>query len=173
MSTNQLNVLVSLMIAIAFIVSESKNAKTNPEFNQEPEDIPKKYCGKDLADTLRKLCRGVYNTPDMPYNRDQDDSSDKNPDMPYNRDQDDCSDNNPDNSLDLYLDLDFEKEIEKPDYPSYCELFLQASARELNEPFAGRRYRRETQKRKHQKKGIVEECCDNACNLTVLRTYCG
>ncbi|GAB1865445.1 LIRP protein [Camponotus japonicus] len=65
MSTNQLNVLVSLMIAIAFLVSESRNAQANgyPQFNQKPPtSVPQKYCGKKLSNALQIVCDGVYNS---------------------------------------------------------------------------------------------------------------
>ncbi|XP_025265721.1 LIRP-like [Camponotus floridanus] len=62
MSTNQLNVLVNLMIAIAFFVSESRDAQTNGYLNQEPAILPQKYCGEMLLNILRIVCNGTYNS---------------------------------------------------------------------------------------------------------------
>ncbi|XP_025268958.1 uncharacterized protein LOC112639387 [Camponotus floridanus] len=55
MFTNQLNVLVSLMIVIAFLMSESRDAQTNGYPNQKPT-LPQKYCGEELLNTLRTVC---------------------------------------------------------------------------------------------------------------------
>ncbi|XP_072743372.1 insulin-like peptide 2 isoform X2 [Anoplolepis gracilipes] len=65
MSTNRLNVLVTLMIAIAFLATESGNAQADgyPQFNPKRlVGTPQKYCGKKLSNALQIICEGVYNS---------------------------------------------------------------------------------------------------------------
>ncbi|XP_050452134.1 LIRP isoform X2 [Cataglyphis hispanica] len=66
MSANRLNILVTLMIAIAFLATESGNAQADgyPQFNPKRPtmSVPQKYCGKKLSNALQIICDGVYNS---------------------------------------------------------------------------------------------------------------
>ncbi|XP_025265750.1 uncharacterized protein LOC105255165 [Camponotus floridanus] len=59
MSTNQLNVLVSLMI-IPFFVLELTNGVEVPQIRAE---VPQRYCGEKLSNALSIVCEGKYNSP--------------------------------------------------------------------------------------------------------------
>ncbi|XP_012529677.2 LOW QUALITY PROTEIN: LIRP [Monomorium pharaonis] len=66
MSANRLNVLVTLMLAVALLVTESGNAQVDgyPQFNLKRSAVssPQKYCGKKLSNALQIICDGVYNS---------------------------------------------------------------------------------------------------------------
>lgn len=66
MSANRLNVLVTLIIAVAFLAMESGNAQADgyPQFNpmRPTRNVPQKYCGKKLSNALQIICDGVYNS---------------------------------------------------------------------------------------------------------------
>lgn len=66
MSANRLNVLVTLMLAVALLVTESGNAQMDdyPQFKSKRSAVnaPQKYCGKKLSNALQIICDGVYNS---------------------------------------------------------------------------------------------------------------
>ncbi|EZA56175.1 LIRP [Ooceraea biroi] len=66
MFANRLNVVVTLVFAIAFLVAESGNAQVDgfPQFNTKRSSIsaPQRYCGKKLSNALQIVCDGVYNS---------------------------------------------------------------------------------------------------------------
>ncbi|XP_011166756.2 LOW QUALITY PROTEIN: LIRP [Solenopsis invicta] len=66
MSANRLNVLVTLMLAVALLVTESGNAQVDGylQFNPKRSAVssPQKYCGKKLSNALQIICDGVYNS---------------------------------------------------------------------------------------------------------------
>ena len=66
MSANRLNVLVSLLLAVALLVTESGNAQVDgyPQFSSKRSAVsaPQKYCGKKLSNALQIICDGVYNS---------------------------------------------------------------------------------------------------------------
>jgi len=66
MSANRLNVLVTLMLAVALLVMESGNAQvdvyTQFDSTSKRTSAPQKYCGKKLSNALQIICDGVYNS---------------------------------------------------------------------------------------------------------------
>jgi len=66
MSANRLNVLVTLMLAVALLVTESGNAQvdvyTQFDSTSKRTSAPQKYCGKKLSNALQIICDGVYNS---------------------------------------------------------------------------------------------------------------
>ncbi|XP_029669117.1 LIRP isoform X1 [Formica exsecta] len=154
MSANRLNVLVTMMIAIAFLATESGNAQADgyPQFNPKRPtmSVPQKYCGKKLSNALQIICDGVYNSMFKKSGQAREEGST--------------------GHRDINFDYVRTQEMEMADYPLAYEFppFLpRARARGmLDGPFAGRRYRRES-------RGIHEECCLNACTISELSSYCG
>ncbi|XP_067215027.1 LIRP isoform X2 [Linepithema humile] len=66
MSANRLNVVVTLVLAVAFLAAESGNAQADgyPQFGPKRPSMsaPQKYCGKKLSNALQIICDGVYNS---------------------------------------------------------------------------------------------------------------
>ncbi|XP_011863843.1 PREDICTED: LIRP-like [Vollenhovia emeryi] len=66
MSANRLNVLVTLMLAVALLVTESGNAQMNGNSQSRSagsaRSPPQRYCGKKLSNALQLICDGVYNS---------------------------------------------------------------------------------------------------------------
>ncbi|KAL0116721.1 hypothetical protein PUN28_009970 [Cardiocondyla obscurior] len=64
MSANRLNVLVTLMLAVALLVTESGNAQMEDYAQSKRSGVnaPQRYCGKKLSNALQILCDGVYNS---------------------------------------------------------------------------------------------------------------
>ncbi|XP_029163216.1 LIRP isoform X2 [Nylanderia fulva] len=66
MSSNRLNVLVTLIIVVAFLATESGNAQADgyPQFDSvlHSRTSPQRYCGKKLSNALQLVCDGVYNS---------------------------------------------------------------------------------------------------------------
>ncbi|KYN31983.1 hypothetical protein ALC56_13736 [Trachymyrmex septentrionalis] len=154
MSANRLNVLVSLLLAVALLVTESGNAQVDgyPQFSSKRSAVsaPQKYCGKKLSNALQIICDGVYNSM---FKKSGQAREEANVD-----------------SRDSNFDYVRTQEMEMADYPIAYEFppFLpRARARGmLDGRFAGRRYRR-------QGRGIHEECCINPCTINELTSYCG
>lgn len=152
MSVNQLNVLVTLIIAVAFLATESGNAQADgyPQFPMRSiRNVPQKYCGKKLSNALQIICDGVYNSMFKKSGQAREEASTgrRGTNFDYVRAQ----------------------EMEMADNPFYeSPPFLpRARARGmLDGSFADRRYRR-------QSRGIHEECCVNACTMNELSSYCG
>ncbi|XP_018359327.1 PREDICTED: LOW QUALITY PROTEIN: LIRP [Trachymyrmex cornetzi] len=154
MSANRLNVLVTLLLAVALLVMESGNAQVDgyPQFSSKRSAVnaPQKYCGKKLSNALQIICDGVYNSM---FKKSGQAREEANVD-----------------SRDSNFDYVRTQEMEMADYPIAYEFppFLpRARARGmLDGRFAGRRYRR-------QGRGIHEECCINPCTINELTSYCG
>ncbi|KAG5317123.1 LIRP protein, partial [Pseudoatta argentina] len=154
MSANRLNVLVTLLLAVALLVTESGNAQVDgyPQFSSKRSAVsaPQKYCGKKLSNALQIICDGVYNSM---FKKSGQAREEANVD-----------------SRDSNFDYVRTQEMEMADYPIAYEFppFLpRARARGmLDGRFAGRRYRR-------QGRGIHEECCINPCTISELTSYCG
>jgi len=67
MFPNRLNVVVTLVFAIAFLVAESGNAQVDgfpQSYNPKRSSMsaPQRYCGKKLSNALQIVCDGVYNS---------------------------------------------------------------------------------------------------------------
>ncbi|CAL1683663.1 unnamed protein product [Lasius platythorax] len=156
MSANRLNVLVTLMIAVAFLATESGNAQADgyPQFNpmRPTRNVPQKYCGKKLSNALQIICDGVYNSMFKKSGGQAQEEA---------------------NNGRRGINFDYvRQEMEVADYPSYgyssyLPFLTSAKARGmLDGSLAGRRFRR-------QSRGIHEECCINACTINELSSYCG
>ncbi|XP_029163217.1 LIRP isoform X3 [Nylanderia fulva] len=154
MSSNRLNVLVTLIIVVAFLATESGNAQADgyPQFDSvlHSRTSPQRYCGKKLSNALQLVCDGVYNSMFKKSGqvvREEANTGRRSTGFDYVRTQ----------------------EMEMADYPYEPPPFLpRARARGmLDRVFGGnKRYRRQT-------RGIHEECCLNACSMNELATYCG
>lgn len=66
MFANRLNMLVTLMLAIALLVMGSESAQKDGyhhlKFKRNTVEIPQRYCGKRLSSALQVICDGVYNS---------------------------------------------------------------------------------------------------------------
>jgi len=66
MSANRLNMVVTLVLAVAFLAAESGNARADgyPQFAPKRPSVsaPQKYCGKKLSNALQIISDGVYNS---------------------------------------------------------------------------------------------------------------
>lgn len=51
-----------LVIAIAFLATESGNAQADGYPQKQAMNVPQKYCGKKLSSALQTICDGVYNS---------------------------------------------------------------------------------------------------------------
>lgn len=161
MSANRLNVLMTLMLAVALLVTESRNAQVdgysqyesieNRAAARKPQH---KYCGMRLSSALQIVCAGNYNA--MFKKNGQGQAQEEM--MRTGR-----SDNN--------FDYDRNQEMEMADYPVTYELppFLPRTKvlqGLFERRFDNRRYHRNP-------RGIHEECCLRGCTILELTSYCG
>lgn len=64
MSTNRFIAIVTLGLAIAFVVVQLTNGQPDMfgHYSEKRQDkASHKYCGRHLSDALQLLCNGVYN----------------------------------------------------------------------------------------------------------------
>lgn len=64
MSVYRLSVIVTLVLAVAFLVPESGNAQSDSSYQLGTRlsvDVPQRYCGRRLSNILQTVCTGVYN----------------------------------------------------------------------------------------------------------------
>ncbi|XP_076624222.1 insulin-like peptide 2 [Colletes latitarsis] len=61
----QLHVIVSLILVIAILMPETEHAQSvvfQYRLKRQAENEGRKYCGSNLASTLRMICGSVYNS---------------------------------------------------------------------------------------------------------------
>ncbi|XP_072743378.1 insulin-like peptide 2 isoform X3 [Anoplolepis gracilipes] len=154
MSTNRLNVLVTLMIAIAFLATESGNAQADgyPQFNPKRlVGTPQKYCGKKLSNALQIICEGVYNSM-------------------FKKSAQAREEANTQSRRDINFDYVRTQEMEMADYPGYE--FHPFMSRERARGMLDGPFGRRSNRNRRESRGIHEECCINACTISELSSYC-
>nr|XP_012218775.1 PREDICTED: LIRP isoform X1 [Linepithema humile] len=150
MSANRLNVVVTLVLAVAFLAAESGNAQADgyPQFGPKRPSMsaPQKYCGKKLSNALQIICDGVYNSMFKKSVQAPEEGNTGRIGNNFN-----------------YAGV---QEMQMADYPVYSPFMSPTKAQGiLDGRFAGRRRR--------ESRGIHEECCLNACTISELSSYCG
>ncbi|EFN78996.1 LIRP [Harpegnathos saltator] len=155
MSAYRLSVIVTLVMAVAFLMPESGNAQSDGSYALKwSMNVPQRYCGRRLSNALQTVCTGVYNNMFK-----------KNVQQEENKTQQEKS---------HFVDpgtrrSNMYSELEVSEYPLNYErpsLFISGmGATQFINRYRGSRVRRA--------RGIYEECCLNACTYNELSTYCG
>ncbi|XP_014486682.1 PREDICTED: LIRP-like [Dinoponera quadriceps] len=150
----RLSVIVTLVLAVVFLVPESGNAQSDSSYHQlgtrMSVEVPQRYCGRRLSNILQTVCTGVYNNMFKKNVQQEDSKIQRSIEAGTRRSN-------------MFSGL------EMSDYPINYErpsLFMTGmGATQFINRYHGSRVRRQ--------RGIYEECCLNGCTVQELTTYCG